>query len=158
MTGCDEPSRSGAVTAIESVSKSLSCVAGGTSASRPCLIHACSLLAMRSRVKLATSASIAVSTAAMIARVSAGLTGMPIDARNRVAIDERHGQIHDQHCERDAVGIAAPGADDVCQHTDAGAVDELAAIARCCRDRIGRDEERSEHARARGLVEQRSSV
>src|SRR5678816_3255875 len=71
----------------------LATLAGGTSASRRCLIHACSLLAIRSRVTLATSASTAVRTAAMIARVSAGLTGMAIDARNRVAIDERHGQV-----------------------------------------------------------------
>src|SRR3954467_9098389 len=101
------------MTAIESASRSLSCVAGGTSASRRCLIHACSLLVMRSRVKLATSASTAVSTAAMIAKVSAGLTGMAINAGNRVPVDERHGEIHDQHRERDAVGIAAPSADDV---------------------------------------------
>src|SRR4030095_10921025 len=114
------------VTAIESVSRSLSCIAGGTSASRRCLIHACSLLTMRSRVKLATNASSAVSTAAMIAKVSAGLTGMPIDAWNRVAVDERHGQIHDQHREGDAVGIAAPGADDVSEHADARTVDEFA--------------------------------
>jgi hypothetical protein len=69
---------------------------------------------------------------------------MSIDARPRVAVDERHGRIHEQHGEGDAVGVAAPAADCEGDEADAGAEDEPAARRARGGHGIRRDEESAE--------------
>ena len=51
-----------------------------------------------------------------------------IDPRHGVTVDQRGGQVHQQHREREPVRVAAPAADDPDEDADAGAVPEPAAI------------------------------
>src|SRR5688572_18264216 len=86
---------------------------------------------------------------AMATTVSAALpSGLAIDAWPRVAVDERHGRVHEQHRERYAVWVRAPGAQRVDEQPDAAAVDEPAEHRAGRRDGLGRDEESTEHAGA----------
>ena len=73
---------------------------------------------------------------------------MTDDVRAGHVVDGGYCHIHDQHGERDAVGVAAPGADAVDQETDAEPEDQPSPGAGCCGNGIGCDEERTQDRRA----------
>src|SRR4051794_2363442 len=161
-TGVSIPRMSGDLIAMRSLNRSLSCVAGGTSASRRCCSHACSLRSMRSRVADAVQATTAASTAAAMTMTAAILPRLQvplcsarvsIDPRHRETIDERDSEVHHEHCERNSVRVTAPGAYDVSDEADPCAIDQLALLARGRRNGIGCDEERTEHRGSSGQME-----
>ena len=71
-----------------------------------------------------------------------------VHVRLRVGVDQRHHDVHQQHGEGDAVRIAAQGADEIGQHADACAEDQLAVRRGGARYRIGGDEECAQHGAA----------
>ncbi len=79
---------------------------------------------------------------------------MAVGARPGVVVDGRRRQVHQQHGERHAIGIAAPGADDVGEDADAEAEDQPPAIAGGAGHRVGDDEEGAEHGRPAEQMEQ----
>ena len=62
------------------------------------------------------------------ARRAGSVTRVSIDPRHGVAVDQRRGQVHQQHRERKTIRIAAPAADDPDEHADTGAIPEPAAV------------------------------
>src|SRR5690625_4671333 len=83
---------------------------------------------------------------------------MPIGFGHGQAVDEGGGHVHEQDGEGQAVGVAAPAADDEGEDGDAGAEDEFAARAGAAADRVGGDEEGAEHERAGKQVLYRRQV
>src|SRR5262245_47204442 len=81
-----------------------------------------------------------------------------IDSRAGIAIDQRHRRVHEQHCKRHAVGVAAPGAYRISEKPYTSAVDQTSATRRRGRYRIRRDEECAEQGRAAEEVKSRRGV
>src|SRR6185295_1609327 len=156
------PKSSLSVTPIRTVARSRSRRAGSSTLLRLAISRARRLAAIRSLLKSWLALMPNQAASAMITTSAAVRIGPPsapaIDPRTRDAIDERHRGVHQQHREREAVGIAAPRADGVREEADACAVEETAPVRGRRRHGIGRDEERAEHARAAEEMELRRRV
>src|SRR6476646_335597 len=137
---------------MRTVARSRSRRAGSSTLLRLAISRARRLAALRSLLKSWLALMPNQADSAMIATSAAVRIGPPsapaIDPRPRYSIDERHRGGHQQHREREAVGIAAPRAERLRDEADAGAVDEPAPVRGRRRHGIGRDEERAEQARA----------
>src|SRR5215468_2065041 len=116
---------------MRTVARSRSRRAGSSTLFKLAIRRARRFAAMRSLLKSWLALIANAAAAATMAASSTVRIGPPsaaaIDPRLRVTVDDRHGRVHQQHREREAVGVAAPGADRVREKADARAVDEASA-------------------------------
>src|SRR5690554_3133005 len=89
-----------------------------------------------------------------LAQAALGLA-VAIGAGYGVVIDGRGAEVHQQHSKGDRIGIVAPHAYDIHQNADSGSKQQATTGAGRTTDRVGDDEEGTEHGRAAEQMEQR---